>query len=117
MTSEAPWARAWRAIAKPMPELPPMTTTLLPWSSMSESARHEHGFAGHPARAVGCQKHHDRCDVARLPHPAERCLLRRHPLEVAADNPPGMRSFGFHDAGTDGIHPDLSWAELFREHT
>jgi hypothetical protein len=64
-----------------------MTTTLLPSSGISGSSLAEQRFAGHPARAVGCQKHRNRCDVAWLAHPAERCLLRRHPLEVAADDP------------------------------
>jgi hypothetical protein len=36
ITSEAPSARAWRAIAKPMPELPPITTTFLCSSSISD---------------------------------------------------------------------------------
>src|ERR1700760_3429751 len=36
MISEAPSARAWRTTAKPIPELPPITTTFLPSSSMSD---------------------------------------------------------------------------------
>jgi hypothetical protein len=47
------------------------------------------------------QKHHHRGDVGRLSEPTEWRLLHRLPLEIAADDPPGVGPLGFHDAGTD----------------
>lgn len=47
------------------------------------AARNEDGFARNPARLIGRQKRHWKCDVLRLSRAAQRCFCNRSLLELA----------------------------------
>src|SRR5881409_1246331 len=84
-------------------------------SCLAEAAASEDDLSGKPPGFVGREKGRDQPDVFRHAGPTERSQ-RFHRVCDLLVSVHGTRALGVRYARVDGVHTDVPWSKLLREH-
>ena len=84
---------------------------------LAEATAGDDAFASEPLGVLGREESGDGGDVVYLAGATEWGLRDEAIREVGADEACCVRTFGYNEAGVDGVDANLLWTQLFCEHT